>query len=201
MTKTLLVMMAAMIAAGPGHCEKAAGETSEVSVRKVEEHVVVYTIYRGSYDGLGMAIGKLFGVIGKNKLRPAGPPSYAFLNNPKMVANEHRLTEIRIPVQKGALELAGTLGEMTDVKTMPAMEVAVAVKPEGMADPAPIYEKLVTWIYRNGYGIADTSYETYLTNTMSGDYSKMKSEIAFPVSPQFSQTKSKEITKPPSKTD
>jgi effector-binding domain-containing protein len=97
MKKALLLMMAVMIA-GPGYCEKAMGGRSDVTLRKVEERVVIYTIYRGSYD------------------------------------------------------------------------------------------KLFTWTHKNGYAAVGSPYETYLTNTMSGDYAKMKAEIAIPVNKMPSKT-------------
>ena len=70
---------------------------------------------------------------------------------------------------------------MTDVKTLPTTEVAVAVKPEGQADPACIYKQLYEWIIKEGYMPAGAAREVFLTNAMSGDYSKMKTEIMVPV--------------------
>ena len=112
---------------------------------------------------------------------PRGPVSYAYLNNPKLILPEHWLTEIRIPVDQSALRVAGTLGEMVDVKKLPAMQVAMAVKPEGMADPAEIYSKLIVWMHRNNYAPVDGFFEIFLTNTMSGDYAKMQSQIMAPI--------------------
>jgi effector-binding domain-containing protein len=154
----------------------------DFQLRQVPEQVVLYTIVRGPYDQLGPAIGKLFALAGRNGLMPPrGPVQYAYLNNPQMVSSAHWLTEIRIPVGKDALKAAGTLGEMTDVKTLPAMQVVVAVKPEGQADPGPIYEALMEWITKKGYLAAEGPYEIFLTNAQSGDYAQMKSEIMIPI--------------------
>lgn len=150
-------------------------------IRKVEQQVVLYTIYRGSYDKTGPAIGKLFALAGKKGIAPRGSASYAYLNNPNYVSSEHWLTEIRIPVAKGALKLAGTLGEMTDIKTLPAIQIAVAIKPEGQGDPGPIYDSLGAWITKQGFIGIDTPCERFLTNAMSGDYARMKSEIMIPI--------------------
>jgi effector-binding domain-containing protein len=79
------------------------------------------------------------------------------------------------------LKLAGTLGEFTDVKTLPAMELVIAVKPEGLADPTSIYEKLFPWIHQQGYMVADAHSEVFLTGSMSGDYARMRTEILVPV--------------------
>jgi effector-binding domain-containing protein len=159
-----------------------AGGKPAFSIRKVEKQVVLYTIYRGSYDKVGPAIGKLFALAGQKGIRPRGPVSHVYLNNPKQVSSEHWLTEIRIPVGKEALKLAGTLGEMTDVKALPAMEVAVAAKPKGQADPSSIYERFFTWIYKAGYVHIEDPMEKFLSGASTGDYAQMKSEIMIPVS-------------------
>jgi len=151
------------------------------SVRKVEEQVVLYTLRRGSYETVGPAIGKLFALAGQKGIAPQGNMSISYLNNPMRVSSEHWLSEIRIPVGKEALKLAGTLGEFTDVKVMAATEAVVGVKPEGMADPGPIYAGMARWVFEHGYVGAEGPSETYLTNAMTGDYSKMKVEIVMPV--------------------
>lgn len=151
------------------------------TVRKVEKQIVLYTIYRGSYDKVGITIGKLFALAGQKGITPRGQVSYVYLNNPHYVSSEHWLTEIRIPVGEDALKFAGALGKITDVKALPAMEMAVAVKPEGQADPGAIYDGLYTWIARQGYRAADNACEIFLTNATGGDYSQMKSEIMVPV--------------------
>jgi effector-binding domain-containing protein len=86
-----------------------------------------------------------------------------------------------IPVGEQALKLAGTLGDFTDVKELPATQAAVATKPEGLADPAPLYRKLYTWIHKQGYVVTDAHSELFLTNAMGGDYDKMKTQIYVPV--------------------
>ena len=182
--KVLLLVLAVVIivAAGVGISAKVSQDQDKFTVRQVKEQVVLYTIYRGNYDKVGPAIGKLFALAGqKGLMPPKGPVSFAYLNNPQMVSSEHWLTEIRIPVSEEALGQAGKLGEMTDVKKLPAMEVAVAVKPEGVADPAPIYDRLMKWRYKNKYIGVEAPIEIFLTNATSGDYTQMKAEIMIPV--------------------
>ena len=160
---------------------ESATEEKEFSIRKADEQVILYTLHRGSYDGAGQAIGRLFALAGQKGMIPKGNVTFTYLNNPQLTSSEHCLTEIRIPVGKEALKLAGTLGEFTDVKVVPGGEVAVAVKPEGQADPRPIYERLAAWILKQGYIPTDNASETFLTNVMSGDYTRMKTEITIPV--------------------
>jgi len=152
----------------------------KISIRQLEPQTVLYTIFRGGYDKMGPAIGKLYALAATKGIFPRGSLSCVYLNNPEYVSSEHLLIEIRIPVGKEAMELVGTLGEMTDVKTLPAMEVAVAVKPVGQADPGTIYNRLYSWIAKQGYRAADNACETFLTNN-ERNYAKMKSEIMIPV--------------------
>ena len=151
------------------------------SVKKVDEQAVLYALHRGSYEKLGPAIGKLFALAGEKGIAPQGNMSIVYLNSPMRVSKEHWLSEIRIPVGKEALEFAGTLGEFTDVKVMAETEAVVGVKPEGVADPGPIYTGMARWIFEHGYMATEGPSETYLTNAMTGDYSKMKVEILMPV--------------------
>ena len=151
------------------------------SVRKVEEQVVLYGLYRGSYDKVGRAIGKLFALAGQKGMAPCGPVSFVYLSNTDLVSSEHWLTEIRVPVEKEALQLAGTLGEFTDVKTLPAVEVAVAIKPEGQTDPGALYDSLAVWMLKEGYIGIESPQETFLAGAMAGNYAQMRTEIAVPV--------------------
>ncbi len=181
-TSLLLLAIGLMVVGIVGISATSAGGKSTFTIRKVDKQVVLYTIYRGSYDKAGPAIGKLFSLAGRKGVRPLGPMTHVYLNNPKLVTSQHWLTEIRIPVGKEALKLAGTLGEMTDVKTLPAMEVLVAVKPRGQADPAPIYEELYRQVLKEGYLATQGPIETFLTNAETGNYAQMKTEIMIPVS-------------------
>jgi effector-binding domain-containing protein len=180
---SLLLLTICLIFVGAAQISaKSAGCKNDFAIRKVEEQVVLYTIHRGSYDKMGPAIGKLFGLAGSKAIRPRGQMSFVYLNNPRCVSAQHWLTEIRVPVGKEALKYAGTLGEMTDVKTVPAVEMVVTVKPKGQADPSPIYERLFTWIYKTGYVHIEDPRERFLSNASTGDYAQMKSEIMVPVS-------------------
>jgi len=177
----LLLTVGFMVISVVGIFAKPSTAKSDFTIRKVEQRVVLYTIHRGSYDKMGAGVGKLFALAGEKGITPRGRVSYVYLNNPQYVSSGHWLTEIRIPVGKEALKLTGTLGEITDVKTLPAREVAVAIKPKAQADPGPIYGKLYTWIFQQGYIAADSACETFLTNAMAGDYAQMKSEIMIPI--------------------
>jgi hypothetical protein len=123
----------------------------------------------------------LYGLAGVNGLTPTGPAMSVHLNNPKKVTSEHWLTEIRIPVDDTALELTGTLGSMTDVKPVPETLAAVGLKPKGVCNSDPIFERVYTWIYENGYASTDASMQIVRSDSETHDYCQMEVEIVVPV--------------------
>lgn len=172
---TVAVMAVAYVSAQPGEGQL------QCSVRDVPEQVVLYTLHRGPYGAVGPPIGKLFGLAGQKGITPRGSISFVYLNNPELVSQEHWLTEIRMPVGEDALKLAGTLGEFTDVKRLPAMETAVLRKPRGIDDAGAVRERLYAWMRQQGYAAADACGEVFLSHAAGGDYSEMETEIFVPV--------------------
>lgn len=154
---------------------------SDVTVRRVESQAVLYTIYRGHYEGVNTAIEELIDLADDKHLTPIGPIYTGYLNNPLLVSGDHWLIEVRMPVAMNALRFAGTLGEMTDVKLIPAMKVVTAVKPEGQPDPGPVIRGLYSLINQRGYRVAGGMWQTVLYDNSSKDYSLTKTEFIIPV--------------------
>jgi effector-binding domain-containing protein len=182
MKKVTMLAVAAVISIAAGLVwaeEKAQGEPAQIVVRQVPAQTVLYTIYRGPYEGIGKPIGELYALAGKNQIIPKGAITLVYLNNPATVSPEHYLTEIRIPVGEEAKKLAGTLGAMTDVKSLRAQDVAVIEKSAGDMDYAGLYRRLHSWIAENGYRVADNGMEVF--GGGSADYHMMKSEIMVPI--------------------
>ena len=176
----LAVLILMVIAAAEIYAAQTEAKT-EITIRELESQTVLYTIYRGQYQNIGQPIGNLYGLAMKNQIWPRGSLSLVYLNNPQYVSGEHCLVEIRIPVDKDALKKAGTLGEMTDIKELKAMEVAAMTKSAGQMDHNAVYNKLYTWISQNGYMAADNACEIFENTMGATDYSQMKTEIMIPV--------------------
>jgi DNA gyrase inhibitor GyrI len=152
-----------------------------VIVRTLPSQTVLYTVVRGSYDKLGGAFGRLYGLIGSTGIKPVDAAMSVHLNNPKTTASEHLLTEIRIPVDDTAMKLAGTLGAMTDVKTVPQMTVAVGLKPKGSADPSDEIQRVYRWVLQNGYCPVEGPMQKVISDSQTHDYSQMEVEILVPI--------------------
>lgn len=153
----------------------------KITVHTLEPQTVLYTLHRGPHADLGQAFGELYGLAGSKNLHPLGPAVSVHLNNPQQVKATHWLTEIRIPVAKSALSLAGTLGPMTDVKTIPAIRVAVTVKPAGVDSPEQALRKLYRWIVLNGHVPVDAPRQRIVGDNQVHDYQQMTVEVMVPV--------------------
>jgi effector-binding domain-containing protein len=157
----------------------------DFSIRKYESQTVIYTIYRGPYETIGKPIGQLYAMAAQKKITPCGPPSLVYLNNPYSTLQDspekHCLTEIRIPVNQNAIQQSGTFGEMTDIKTLRAVDVAVIKKQIGQRDYNALFKALYEKIAEEGYRSSDNAFEVFSTNIAGGNYTQIKSEIMVPV--------------------
>jgi effector-binding domain-containing protein len=180
-TSLLLLVLGSTAIMTIGISAEQSADKSDITIRQLEPQTVLYTVYRGEYGKIGKAIGDLYALAMKNKILPRGSLYCVYLNNPQYVSGEHYLVEVRVPVAEDALKLAGTLGEMTDVKTIKAMEVAVTKKSPGQTDHALVYNSLYLWIAKNGYIATDNACEIFTSDAWAMDYAQMKSEIMIPV--------------------
>ena len=181
----LSAIVAAEIICIAGICirDSQAESASDVTVRDVGPHAVLYTVYRGHYGRIGPAINQLYELADAKGIRTTGSLSTGYLNNPQAHSPEHWLIEIRIPVSADAMKLAGTLGRMTDIKLLPAMKVAAAVKPEGQDNPETAIRNLYSWINKHGYRIAGGMWQSVLCDE-AGNYSQMRTEFIIPIESQ-----------------
>ncbi len=173
-------LLLAVVVAG-GILAASKPEEIPIKVRKTPEQVVLYTIHRGPLEKVGSTIAELMTTGMQKGAYPSGPISFMYLNDSKAVSSEHWLIEIRVTVAQETLSLAGTLGKFMDVKKLAGVEVAVTGKPEGLASSEPIYRRLYTWIFENGYLPTEGPSEAFLTNAETQDYSRMKTEITVPL--------------------
>jgi effector-binding domain-containing protein len=181
--KNMLVLLLVVIVAAVTvelFAEQSSGE-SDFSIKKSEAQTVLYTVYRGQYEKMGDAISKLYGLAGKKKIIPRGPVATVHLNNPQNTSQEHFLTEIRIPVGDEAMQYAGKLGEMTDIKTLQPMDVAV-MKKQPKLDYSTFYRRFYERITKEGYRPTDGAITVFPSAGPASDYSELEAEISVPVS-------------------
>ena len=156
---------------------------NQYNIKQQDEQVVLYTLYRGSYDQVGADVVELYQLAGQKGISPQGPLTFSYLNNPMLVDPEHWLTEMRIPVGKDALKQAGKLGEMTDVKVIRPHTVATCKKPPGVgeAEVETLWAGLVKWTASQGYTTLEGPREVFLNGQETGSYADMKTEFQLPV--------------------
>lgn len=149
----------------------------EVVIKKVEATTVasVRDIIP-NYGQVGRLYGEIFTYLGRNGIRPAGPPM-AIYHDGEYKEQEVDV-EAAIPVSK---ELPGNT--RVKISKLPVMEqVACAIHQGDYKEISRAYNALMAWIESNGYQIADRSREIYLRGP--GDTQDVKSyvtEVQFPV--------------------
>jgi effector-binding domain-containing protein len=153
---------------------------TDISTREIPQQTVLYTIYRGKHHDIGRAINQLNALAKEKGITKTGPVSTCHLNSPVAEQGSHRLIEIQIPVEDIAIDQAGTLGFMTDIKKVPAMKVAVAQKPQGYHDPTRIIADLFTWINKKGY-VARGRMRQLIHDGDKGNYEKLRTEFIIPI--------------------
>ncbi|MDD1763937.1 MAG: GyrI-like domain-containing protein [Methanobacteriaceae archaeon] len=72
----------------------------DIQIKKVPEHEVVSTVFKGPYSEANSVYGNLFEHALKNGYRVAGPPLENYLNDPSLVSESEILTEVQFPVVK-----------------------------------------------------------------------------------------------------
>lgn len=153
---------------------------SNITIRDIGPQAVLYTIHRGHYDTVGYSVEKLYQLADSIGLCKKGPVYTGYLNNPHTQSPDHWLIEIRIPVSTVAMKFAGTLGPMTDVKILPAMKVAAAVKPVGQDNPETTICSLYSWITKRGYRTAGCLWQSVPGDKLD-NYAQMKTEFIIPI--------------------
>jgi effector-binding domain-containing protein len=182
MRNILVLILVGIVAAAA--VELSAGPNdagSDFAIKKLEAQTVLYTVYRGPYEGIGSPVGELYGLAMQKHIKPCGPIALVYLNNPQSTSREHYLIEIRIPVDANALQQAGSLGPMTDVKTLKATDYAVMRRQSGDMDYEAFYHTLYDRITKEGYHRTDNAIEVFTDVGMGGNYSQMKTETMVPV--------------------
>lgn len=151
-----------------------------VVIRDIGPQVVLYSIHRGHYETVSLTVNELYKLADAKGICFTGPVFTSYLNDPRIQSPEHWLIEIRIPVNRDAMKFAGTLGPMTDVKILPAMKIAAAVKPKGQDNPEITICSLYSWIKKRGYRIVGGMWQSVPCGK-PGNYAQMKTEFMIPI--------------------
>jgi effector-binding domain-containing protein len=177
---SLIILTEIVCIAGLCACKGRDQNKTDVTIRDMPQQTVLYTIYRGDSYQVGYAISKLYALAHEKGISPLGPVSTCRLNSPLLEEDDHGLIEIQIPVEENAIKQAGTLGDMTDVKVLPAMRVAVAVKPEGDGDPTEVIANLFSWINEKGFVVKGRMRQIVLGGS-KGSYHNLRTEFIIPI--------------------
>ncbi|MBN2589904.1 MAG: GyrI-like domain-containing protein [Sedimentisphaerales bacterium] len=177
---SILILSEIIFISGLCLCKGQNKNSTDISIREIPQQTVLYTIYRGSHFKIGKAINELYALAEEKGIQTYGNVSTCFLNSPVTETCSHQIIEIQIPVEDIAINQSGTLGNMTDIKQIPAMKVAVAVKPEGFNDPTSVLTELFTWINKKGYVVRGRMRQS-IQNENKGYYKNLRTEFLIPI--------------------
>jgi len=72
----------------------------EFRIEELPSRLEAVLLYKGPYDCVGPAWGRVFDAVFKGGYRMSAPPMEVYLNDPMEVPPEELLTEIRVPVER-----------------------------------------------------------------------------------------------------
>ena len=177
---SVIILSEIICIAGMCVCEGKNKDKTDITIREIPQQTVLYTVCRGDCYKINDAIKELYALAKSRQISPCGPVSTCSLSNSMLEKSDHDLVEIQIPVEEAAIEKAGTFDNLTDVKVIPAMKAAVAIKPGGYYNTNDIITNLLAWISRKGYVVRGRMREILLRG---GDekYRLLKSEFLIPI--------------------
>lgn len=156
------------------------GPVGQVKIRQVPAAKAAFRTVSGPYDGLGAAVGALYGWIGSHGGMPLGAPSFVYLKGPGDEEDPNAyVTELRVPVYWFGAE-APADADVT-VRDVPAHEVAVAIHRGPYDRVGPVYGAIMAWVGQNGYAPAGPFGMTGFSDPTSTPPDELVSELWVPV--------------------
>lgn len=135
----------------------------EVVLKKVQpQRVAALREIVPGYGEVGPLIGKLFGALGRQGIRPAGPTTAIYYDP------EYRERDVDV---EATVPVAGpaTAGGNLTIRELSGAESMASVIHEGPFEGiSNAYSALLTWIEANGYRIVGPNRETYLRTPEQG---------------------------------
>jgi effector-binding domain-containing protein/DNA-binding transcriptional MerR regulator len=152
----------------------------EVKVRDLAPQPVVAVRSQcptaGIQEAVGRSFGALFGYLGQEGIRPAGPPLIAYHSVDRDTGVD---MEVCVPIS----EPATGRGDIVSCE-LPGGPVAYALHCGAYHEIGPAYQAVATWVQDNGREVAGPPREIYLNDPSAvGDPADLRTEIQFPLKP------------------
>lgn len=152
----------------------------EAQIKQTDPMSVAYVQMRGPYQQMPLAMGMLYGWIGKRNLQPAGAPLGVYLSNPQTVPESEALWEVWAPLS-GDVEAVDPDAADIGIKKLPSMTVASTVHLGPYEGVSPTYAALGEWVLGNGYILVGPPMEAYVSDPEKTLPEEYETEIMFPV--------------------
>lgn len=150
------------------------------SIKQADPMSVAYINMHGPYQQIPLAMGMVYGWIGRKGLQPVGMPMGVYLTSPETVPEAEAVWEVWAPVG-GDVEEAEPDDAGIGIKHIPAMTIASVVHKGPYESIAPTYDALAAWVAEQGYLMAGPPREAYLNDPGEVTPEEALTEVMFPV--------------------
>jgi effector-binding domain-containing protein len=153
-------------------------ESTGVGLKDVEPLTVAAVQSTGSFEEVSAVFMDLFRWVLVNGGKVVSYPMAIFPTPPGQVPAAGVRFEACIPVETGEDLVSGT---EVEIKRLPQTDVAFARHYGSMREVGRTYDQVLKWICDNGYTVAGSSRELYLTNPLQSEEEDMVTEIQIPI--------------------
>jgi effector-binding domain-containing protein len=153
---------------------------SPVDVKMTEPETVAFVAMRGPYAQIPEAMGRLYGWVAQQGLKPVEMPSVVYLTDPASGAESEAFWEVRAPVAGDPAPVAPDESGC-GIRHDPSHLVASTMYRGPYEEIAPAYEDLQAWTTANGYAIVGPPREVYYSDPETTPVQEYLTEIRFPV--------------------
>lgn len=153
-------------------------ESTGVGLKDVEPLTVAAVQSTGSFEEVSAVFMDLFRWVLVNGGEVVSYPMAIFPAPHGQVPAAGVRFEACIPVETGEDLVPGT---EVEIKRLPQTSVAFARHHGSIREVGHTYDEVLKWIGDNGYAVAGSSRELYLTNPLQSEEEDMVTEIQIPV--------------------
>lgn len=152
----------------------------EAQLKETDPQTVAFLVMRGSYDQTPQGLAKLYGLVGRYGLRPAGPPEALYLTMPDVTPEGEAMWELWAPIAGGPGEVdADETG--FGVKRVDGQTVASTMHKGPYDTVAETYEQLTAWVADHNAQPVGPPREIYLSDPQEVPPEEYLTEVQFPV--------------------
>jgi effector-binding domain-containing protein len=153
----------------------------EAQIKQVGPMTVAFLVMHGAYDQAGEGFARLYTLVGRYGLQPAGMPAALYLTMPDTTPESEALWELWAPIAPGPGLVEPGDEDGFGVKRIEGATVASTMYRGPYEGIAPTYEQLTAWIAEQGARAVGPPREIYYSDPKDVSPDEYLTEVQFPV--------------------